>query len=43
MAYVEPSKVLLKLGWKAELGLEAMCRDAWRWQQENPGSYEEGE
>ena len=37
--YSDPSKVERELGWKAELGIEAMCRDAWRWQQKNPNGY----
>lgn len=41
VAYANPSKALLELGWKAELDLEAMCRDAWHWQQKNPDGYEE--
>lgn len=31
--YADPSLAERELGWKAELGLEQMCRDAWRWQQ----------
>jgi len=27
------------LGWKAELGLDVMCEDAWRWQSTNPEGY----
>jgi len=27
------------LGWQARRGLDAMCRDAWRWQTTNPGGY----
>ncbi|GHU29793.1 UDP-glucose 4-epimerase [Betaproteobacteria bacterium] len=27
------------LGWRAEHGIETMCRDAWRWQAENPHGY----
>lgn len=27
------------LGWKAEKGLDAMCRDNWRWQSQNPNGY----
>jgi UDP-glucose 4-epimerase len=30
-------------GWKAELGLERMCKDAWRWQSKNPKGYQNGE
>jgi UDP-glucose 4-epimerase len=28
------------LGWRARLGLDEMCRDAWRWQSQNPHGYE---
>jgi hypothetical protein len=28
------------LGWRTELDVEAMCRDAWRWQSMNPDGYE---
>ena len=27
------------LGWKAKLGLDAMCKDAWNWQSQNPEGY----
>lgn len=27
------------LGWKAELDIDAMCRDTWRWQEHNPCGY----
>ena len=27
------------LGWQAQLGLERMCADAWRWQSQNPQGY----
>ena len=27
------------LGWKAQLDVERMCRDAWRWQSGNPNGY----
>jgi UDP-glucose 4-epimerase len=37
--YSDPSKAEKELGWKAELGIEDMCRDAWRWQQKNPTGY----
>jgi UDP-glucose 4-epimerase len=37
--YSDPSKAEKELGWKAEHGIEAMCRDAWRWQQKNPRGY----
>lgn len=28
------------LGWKAQLDLDAMCADTWRWQSANPNGYE---
>lgn len=37
--YADPSKAENELGWKAERGLEEMCRDAWNWQQKNPNGY----
>jgi len=39
--YSDPSKAYEVLGWKAEKNLEDMCRDAWRWQSENPDGYDE--
>ena len=27
------------LGWRAEHDLSDMCRDAWRWQKNNPNGY----
>lgn len=33
-------KVYKELGWKAELGLDEMCEDSWRWQSQNPDGYE---
>jgi len=27
------------LGWKARRGVDAMCRDAWQWQSQNPQGY----
>jgi UDP-glucose 4-epimerase len=37
--YAEPGLAERELGWKAELGIEVMCRDAWNWQQKNPQGY----
>jgi len=31
--YADPTFARETLGWKAELGIDAMCADAWRWQQ----------
>jgi UDP-glucose 4-epimerase len=28
-----------ELGWKAQLNVERMCKDAWRWQSQNPNGY----
>jgi UDP-glucose 4-epimerase len=38
-SYADPSRAAAELGWKARLGLEEMCRDAWRWQSKNPRGY----
>ena len=37
--YADPKKAEALLGWKAELGLEEMCRDAWTWQKDNPEGF----
>jgi UDP-glucose 4-epimerase len=37
--YADASLAARALGWRAKLGLEAMCRDAWRWQSTNPTGY----
>ena len=34
--YADPSKAAEELGWRAEFGLEEMCRDGWNWQEKNP-------
>jgi UDP-glucose 4-epimerase len=31
--YADASLALKTLGWRAELGIEAMCADSWRWQR----------
>ncbi len=44
--YADPSLAERELGWKAELGLDAMCKDTWNWQAKNPNGYgtqEDGE
>lgn len=38
--YADPTKAFKELGWKAEKSLEDMCRDAWRWQVNNPNGYD---
>jgi UDP-glucose 4-epimerase len=37
--YADPTLAAEKLGWCAELGLNAMCNDAWRWQLNNLNLY----
>ena len=37
--YADASKAEKELGWKAERGLEEMCRDSWNWQKNNPNGY----
>ncbi len=39
--YADPSKANKILGWKAELNIDEMCRDANRWQSLNPNGYDE--
>ena len=39
--YSDPSKADRELGWKAQYGIVDMCRDAWRWQKNNPNGFEE--
>lgn len=40
-SYADPSKAQKELHWKAELGIEEMCEDVWRWQKNNPKGYED--
>ena len=35
--WADPSKAERELGWKAEYGIDEMCRDSWNWQSKNPG------
>lgn len=37
--YADPALALELFGWRAERGIEAMCRDTWRWQSMNPEGY----
>jgi UDP-glucose 4-epimerase len=37
--YADATLAARELGWKATLGIEDMCRDAWRWQSGNPDGY----
>lgn len=39
ICYADPSLAQALLGWTATRGIEAMCRDSWRWQVQNPQGY----
>lgn len=38
--YADPQKAKNDLGWSAELGLNDMMLDTWRWQKANPNGYD---
>ncbi len=37
--YADPALAKKVLGWEAKLGIDRMCADTWRWQQQNPQGY----
>ena len=37
--YADASRARTLLKWRAELEIDAMCRDGWRWQSQNPDGY----
>nr|WP_144920630.1 UDP-glucose 4-epimerase GalE [Paenibacillus bovis] len=37
--YADVEKARTYLNWQAEKGIEEMCKDAWRWQRNNPDGY----
>ncbi|MDG3132462.1 UDP-glucose 4-epimerase GalE [Streptococcus suis] len=37
--YANADKALVELEWKTEKSIEDMCRDAWKWQSNNPNGY----
>ena len=37
--YADPALSTAELGWQAELTIQDACRDAWRWQTQNPEGY----
>lgn len=37
--YADPAKAEAVLGWRAVRDLDAMCRDSWNWQKNNPNGY----
>lgn len=40
VCYSCPDKAKKELGWQAEFGIDEMCRDAWKFQKNNPSGYE---
>lgn len=38
-SFADPSEAMRLIGWSARLGLDDMCRDAWRWQSMHPQGY----
>jgi len=39
VCYADPTLAETQLGWRAEHDLDAMMRDAWNWQRQNPSGY----
>lgn len=39
MSWADVNKAFVELGWRADLELEDMIRDTWRWQTLHPGGY----
>jgi UDP-glucose 4-epimerase len=37
--YADPTLAKKLLGWSANLDLNRMCEDTWRWQTNNPDGY----
>jgi len=37
--YADPTFAHRTIGWQAQLGIDAMCADTWRWQTNNPNGY----
>lgn len=37
--YADAQRAARQLGWRAQLGLEEMMQDHWRWQSQNPNGY----
>jgi UDP-glucose 4-epimerase len=37
--WADPGRAAAVLGWRAERGIEDMCRSVWRWQSQNPLGY----
>lgn len=41
ICYADASLAKRELNWQAELGIEEMTRDSWRWQSGNPNGYDD--
>lgn len=39
-SYADPSLAQKEMGWTARRFLEDICRDAWKWQSQNPNGYD---
>ena len=39
ISVADPSRALVRLGWRTKRTLQDMCRDVWSWQQQNPKGY----
>ncbi|HZJ78263.1 MAG TPA: UDP-glucose 4-epimerase GalE [Clostridia bacterium] len=37
--FSDPTKASNELGWRAQLGIDEMCEDTWRWQKLNPNGF----
>lgn len=37
--WADPTAALETLGWRAQRGIQEMCKDTWRWQSQNPVGY----
>ena len=40
IVYADPSYAAAELGWTAQLGMEQMCADSWRWISGNPDGFD---
>ncbi|OIK09371.1 UDP-glucose 4-epimerase GalE [Bacillus sp. MUM 116] len=40
VCFADPLKAKIVLEWEAEKGIEEMCADSWRWQENNQNGYE---
>lgn len=43
VCFADPSKAAAELGWRAEYGIDVMCRDSANWQAKNPDGYPDKE